>query len=136
MSKSTNLGQVVSLGADGALPSFKVSAFNKTTGNVTIKYGVLNVNSKFVASNSEIGVNTTLAGVSLGDYIYMRINGIFSRTSTATVEFFNSATTPQDIEVTAAPFPNVICLAKIHAETGKIFDLRPAWIINVFTFLG
>lgn len=132
----------VTLGQGGGSPYFQVVAFNKDKSTVAIKYGVLNVNSRFVAPMTEdgkplkFGTATTIKGVSAGDYIYLKINGIFKRNDAASIEFVHSTTPPWDIKVPAKPFPSMICLAWIENETGKIFDLRPAWIISVFSFLG
>lgn len=136
MPKTTNLQKVVALGQDGGSTAFKVTAFDGKKGTVTIKYGILNVNSQFVASSVTIGGSIKLTDVKFGSFIYLRINNIFSRTERATVEFFADNTEPEEIKVPAKPFPSVICLAWIDSATGKIYDLRPAYIISVFSFLG
>lgn len=134
----------LSLGSSSSFPYFKVS-FNAGTGNATIKYGVLNVNSKFVSSNPKIGESTVIAAP-FSSYIYMRIDGMFNRADQPVISFFSAFESPDGgitpdgapteiIDIDAAPFPNTICLAFIDGD-GKVFDLRPAWIINVFSFLG
>jgi len=145
-SSPTPLSNTISLGGTGGNPSFKVSNYNKTTTEATILYGTLNINSQFVASSKTIGAESKIFAA-LGSFIYLQINKIFSRTETPTIEFFNSFDSPDQqtkadgtptgkkIEVPAAPFPSIICLAFIDND-GKIFDLRPAWVINVFSFLG
>lgn len=142
MSTPVKLGHPLSLGQPGGLPYFQVTAFIKSKNTVTIKYGVLNVNSRFVVpkdkdgNSVKIGDDSILTGVQFGDFIYLKINGILKKDTTATIEFLRSATRPEDMKVPAKPFPSLICLAWIDSTTGKIFDLRPAWIISVFSFLG
>ena len=123
--------------AQQATAPFKVSLVTdgKTVTGAKINYGTMYVNGNFVASNYDaIGTATTIA-CSSNTFIYLRINNSFSRTKYPSITFAADPTNPEKYVSPTSPMTSVICLAYIDAN-GKIYDLRPSFVIDRFSFLA
>lgn len=132
----------------GGTKSWKVS-FNAKQSSVSIGYGTMFYNGHFFTTNdieenkitSGIGKDNTVPGISIaGGYIYLYILNPTSLPTETTdsikikIGIATSFEAP-NTKNSNTPLTDWIPLAYIDTN-GKVFDLRPTFIINSFSFLA